>query len=53
MPSSGFVIDLQKEDQFFLGTHTCLGPWRLVTKLFGTHLTFFFEHIHGAPMNLA
>ena len=42
-----------KEDQFFLGTQTCLGPWRLVTKLFRTQMAFFFEAIHGVPMNLA
>ena len=42
-----------KEDQFLLGIQTCLGPLRLVTKLFGTQMTFFFEPTIGVPTNLA
>jgi hypothetical protein len=53
MVPSRLVVYLQKGNQSLLGTQTCLGPWMLVTKIFGTQIDFFLLPTIELPTNLA
>jgi hypothetical protein len=53
MIPSHLVVYLQKGNQSILGTQTCLGPWMLVTKVFGTQMAFFLLPTIEVPRNLA
>jgi hypothetical protein len=44
---------LIKGNQSLLGTQICLGPWMLVTKVFGTQMAFFLVPTIEVPTNLA
>jgi hypothetical protein len=52
MVATHLVFYLQNY-QFLLNNQTCLSPWMLVTKSFGTQMTFFLASIIGVPTNFA
>jgi hypothetical protein len=42
-----------KENTSCFGNQTCLDPWMLVTKVFGTKMAFFFLLTIGVPTKFA